>query len=443
MIKEENSYAEKEIVKNNSDIAGEIEVLYAIANVYLSMHVLNLVTDKCTEYNTFEHLKPYTGEGIGARKQLYDSMINNTIPEEKERVEEFVDLDTLDERMKGHKMIGEEFIGKHVGWIRARFIAISYTTDGKLEKVIYAVQDINAMKTSMENLLQISTTDELTGLLNRRAYEADLKELLLSASLEDDLAYLSVDVNGLKEANDSFGHEAGDELLRGVSDCMNRVLGPYGRVYRIGGDEFVSLIYTGRRAFLSIREKLLEAVGEWRGNLVNEMAVSLGYALVKENPDASVRELGKIADAMMYREKELYYLNKGVDRRKQQAAYNAICASYYKIVRVNITDDTYQIISTKTADVVSEFGTGYKVSESWKYYINSGLVHPDDMDDFSNNTDLDFLRDYFKMGSKTFSFFYRRKCGEEFRRSMMELIPAPEYTHDSQILYVYVKDIDN
>ena len=59
--------------------------------------------------------------------------------------------------------------------------------------------------------------------------------------LEKKLTFVSIDVNGLKLVNDSLGHEAGDELLKGAACCIQRCVGPYGKVYRIGGDEFVVL----------------------------------------------------------------------------------------------------------------------------------------------------------------------------------------------------------
>ena len=321
-----NNEKRKNFIKDiyrGRNIEDELEVLYALSHIYLSMHVLNIITDECVEYSTFEHIKEYTGVGISARKQINDAMLNNTVPEEEMRVKAFINLDTLDERMNGSSMIGEDFMGRHVGWIRARFIAISYTEEGRLEKVIYAVQDINAQKVQMEKLLRISTTDELTGLYNRRAYETDLKEFLLSEEVEEEFTFVSIDVNGLKQVNDNTGHDAGDELLKGAASCMRQILGPYGRVYRIGGDEFVALLYTGSKNFEDIKKDFLYEIESWRGRLVPKMALSLGYASSKDYPEESVRELSKRADAMMYVEKKKYYLTEGFDRRKSTSEYNA------------------------------------------------------------------------------------------------------------------------
>ena len=90
-----------------------------------------------------------------------------------------------------------------------------------------------------EKLIYTSNTDELTRCLNRHAYENDMKKLNLS----EEWVYISADLNGLKQANDSYGHMAGDELICAAADCMRDSFHEYGKVYRIGGDEFAVINY--------------------------------------------------------------------------------------------------------------------------------------------------------------------------------------------------------
>ena len=54
--------------------------------------------------------------------------------------------------------------------------------------------------------------------------------------------YISIDLNGLKRVNDTYGHVAGDELIRAAADCMKNSFNEYGKIYRIGGDEFAVII---------------------------------------------------------------------------------------------------------------------------------------------------------------------------------------------------------
>lgn len=87
-------------------------------------------------------------------------------------------------------------------------------------------------KYEKEKYIYTSNTDELTKCLNRRAYDVDMEKLDLSS----EWAYISLDLNGLKQANDSLGHSAGDELICGVANCMKFAFASYGKIYRIGGD---------------------------------------------------------------------------------------------------------------------------------------------------------------------------------------------------------------
>ncbi|MBR5705734.1 MAG: diguanylate cyclase, partial [Deltaproteobacteria bacterium] len=68
-----------------------------------------------------------------------------------------------------------------------------------------------------------------------------MKALDSEGAPPEDLAVFSIDVNGLKTVNDSLGHDAGDELIRGAADCISAAFGQTGKCYRTGGDEFVVL----------------------------------------------------------------------------------------------------------------------------------------------------------------------------------------------------------
>ncbi len=125
---------------------------------------------------------------------------------------------------------------------------------------------------------------------------------------------ISVDVNGLKTANDTKGHAAGDELLRGAAACLLSAVGAFGTVYRTGGDEFIAIVRTDDC------EKLADAIrsqaAAWHGRLVDSLSLSIGYSTHAEQRDARIEELETLADQRMYADKELYYRNTGRDRRQ-------------------------------------------------------------------------------------------------------------------------------
>lgn len=95
----------------------------------------------------------------------------------------------------------------------------------------------------LTELERSSLIDPLTGLLNRRALDRDLREALaVTRRHEGQLTVVMVDVEGLKTTNDRFGHAAGDVVLRGVASCLAAAVRTGDNVYRIGGDEFVLIL---------------------------------------------------------------------------------------------------------------------------------------------------------------------------------------------------------
>ena len=140
-------------------------------------------------------------------------------------------------------------------------------------------------KYEKEKYMYTSNTDELTKCFNRRAYDSDMQKLDLNTKW----AYISLDLNGLKKANDTLGHSAGDELICAAANCMKFAFASYGKIYRIGGDEFVVLI---------------------------QESVSYGVVQSCEQSFDSVYEISKLADERMYKSKSEYYNISDNDRRR-------------------------------------------------------------------------------------------------------------------------------
>ncbi len=163
-----------------------------------------------------------------------------------------------------------------------------------------------------------ANVDQMTDLLNRRAYESALQELR-GAPLPSDLVYVSMDLNGLKQANDTLGHEAGDKLISCASRCMKQTLGEHGNVYRIGGDEFAALITAKDDPELQLMLRafriMMEDVSREEGI---ELSVSTGPVMASEHPEMSIDELAKAADQRMYESKRRYYEMSGHDRRARR-----------------------------------------------------------------------------------------------------------------------------
>lgn len=155
-------------------------------------------------------------------------------------------------------------------------------------------------------VLQLIKKDALTGLLNRHAYFADVRNDPKSIT-----AIISLDMNGLKTINDTIGHAEGDEALVTLAACFRKPLKNKQSGYRIGGDEFIIVCRkTSEEEVLSIIEKIRQSIAE------TKYSCAIGYSL---NLDGGkpIDQLLKESDEMMYLEKQKHYLETG-DRRRQR-----------------------------------------------------------------------------------------------------------------------------
>ena len=167
-------------------------------------------------------------------------------------------------------------------------------------------------KYEKEKYIYTSNTDELTKCLNRRAYDSDMEKLDLSS----EWAYISLDLNGLKKANDTLGHSAGDELICAAANCMKFAFASYGKIYRIGGDEFVVWIQNSVSNLDSILQVFDATIHDWHGKYSNSISVSYGVVKSSEQDFDSVQEISKLADERMYQNKKDYYTTSCNDRRR-------------------------------------------------------------------------------------------------------------------------------
>jgi len=142
-------------------------------------------------------------------------------------------------------------------------------------------------------------TDSLTGLANRRALMADL-DRALSATPPEAMVLAIYDLDGFKAYNDSFGHPAGDDLLRRLGGQLDEAMAPYGRGYRLGGDEFCVLASTKALPAEAICLRAEEALSETGSGF--SIGASWGKVLIPvEVVNAS--DALRIADRRMYSQK--------------------------------------------------------------------------------------------------------------------------------------------
>lgn len=293
------------------------DYLRSIAGIYSAMAVFNLRDD------THRNIKslPYLTEKIEVSSEKASVAIVEVIATGAEQnyrdnLMEFIDFSTLAHRLHSEMTITHDYIDKTLGWCRARFAVIDRDNSGTPLNVLFALEDINAAKREEERLIAESRIDKLTGALNRKAYEEKFAELE-SKPLTDRFVYISCDINGLKNVNDTKGHVAGDELIVKASEVLHDVFSTYGNIYRAGGDEFFLFLQVEPYKLPALVKDLLDTAEKRKGEYIDGVSLSVGYVAHAENPELSLKELAHEADLRMYESKAAYYKKRGIERRSR------------------------------------------------------------------------------------------------------------------------------
>lgn len=160
-------------------------------------------------------------------------------------------------------------------------------------------------KETSRNFKNMATTDSMTGVRNKHAYSE--QEELINSQIEagelEKLAVVVGDINGLKYVNDTFGHAAGDKLIKDATALICEKFS-HGAVFRVGGDEFVILLQG--EGYDTMQEVIDELNLKVEANIeTKDVVISIGYSVL-ESEDQYLSDVFERADKMMYeRKKEL------------------------------------------------------------------------------------------------------------------------------------------
>ncbi|MCR5526554.1 MAG: GGDEF domain-containing protein [Lachnospiraceae bacterium] len=138
-------------------------------------------------------------------------------------------------------------------------------------------------------------TDVVTGMKNRNVFKLRMHQV----EKERNIILVSFDLNDLKKVNDKLGHAVGDEYLRASAKTIQKQLKPFGRLYRIGGDEFCLLSINSNKYFL--QKKLDELVKRSKcDSEYGEYGFSMAFGAAERRPGEELLECLKRADKRMY-----------------------------------------------------------------------------------------------------------------------------------------------
>ncbi len=169
-----------------------------------------------------------------------------------------------------------------------------------------AEQKLGEQKVRINQLESLASTDELTGLANRRGMEDFMKKSLANARRYNETGCLAyIDLDHFKLINDTWGHDAGDAVLQRVARLLTDNVRASDLVARVGGDEFVIILSRcaldgGQARLAKIQKKLDAATVRFHGHKIH-MGGSIG--LTTFNKTTRLEDLLKAADANMYANK--------------------------------------------------------------------------------------------------------------------------------------------
>ncbi|GEM_PF-1495969 len=167
----------------------------------------------------------------------------------------------------------------------------------KIEGVLVVGKDISDRKRVEERLKRLTITDSLTGLYNRRHFSKTLKEKLILARKESSpLCLMMLDIDDFKIFNDTFGHLAGDEILRTFGKITTKSIRcNVDLAFRYGGDEFAIILPDAKK---ENAEKIACRITEKFEENFGDLEISIGISSLDNHQ--SVEELIDAADSAMY-----------------------------------------------------------------------------------------------------------------------------------------------
>lgn len=180
--------------------------------------------------------------------------------------------------------------------------------------LIRTLQYALARQQCIRKLQTNSWFDELTGLYNRRTFLALARHhLQVSARSKKPIVVCFIDVDNMKQINDTFGHPAGDATLTAAAAVLRQTFRTTDVIARLGGDEFLVLAIDADSTFADSLTKRLRATTA-RAALQYPFSLSIGIAYHHSGNPTTIEELIAIADRNMYRQKQAGTLTHSADQ---------------------------------------------------------------------------------------------------------------------------------
>jgi len=205
---------------------------------------------------------------------------------------------------------GELWNRRKNGDIFPEWLSITAVMDdaGETSHYIAVFSDVTSQKESEERLYYLAHYDNLSKLPNRLAFHDRLRQAIFQAKRKkEQVAVMFLDLDGFKNVNDSYGHHAGDAVIKEVAIRLGHAMRETDTIARFGGDEFTILLSeAGRHEGVEIAaQKIIDTIAEpiRIGNIEAHVTTSIGISLYPEHGEDPEHLLTQ-ADVAMYEAKE-------------------------------------------------------------------------------------------------------------------------------------------
>lgn len=174
------------------------------------------------------------------------------------------------------------------------------------QRVLSAREALLGQAVQLESDLSEARTDGLTGLVNRRAFDAKIEEFFASYRAGGDAFVLAlIDIDHFKQINDNFGHQAGDVVLKAVAAALRRAFDQAFLVARYGGEEFALLLPGPLRLAAAQVESMRRSIAGQPIVVAGQgLRVTWSVGLSEPTPDTTVTNLIRRADEALYSAKK-------------------------------------------------------------------------------------------------------------------------------------------
>ncbi|MFB0974767.1 MAG: diguanylate cyclase, partial [Tolumonas sp.] len=191
-----------------------------------------------------------------------------------------------------------------LAWRRKQGERVYWPVEGQNELDLLARtfnELMDEVQSVQKNMYDLSITDPLTSLGNRRGMEEHVGKMMTNCQLGASLSMLLMDLDGFKLINDSLGHAAGDLLLQEVAQRMRQVMRRQDKLFRLGGDEFAVLMpHTTAEHGQLLAQRLLKTLDEPIHFGHHKLSVTGSVGVAEWDGETDGLELMRHADLAMY-----------------------------------------------------------------------------------------------------------------------------------------------